>query len=224
MTRKSELLSARDALKMRCNNYFTNLYDCEAFKEFRDFAESDLINVKLEIQRNNKLKPQYQIPSEQLENRKNTLDLYLKEKDNLQLVIKCLDNNYTPDEYMVITYGSLKITSKLSLLKAVNNLLDCFALIDNNVEISTEVAKQQINNFHQVFLKEKECFKFDTEGQKFLEAIGHIFASIFTGGIYAIAQVSYSLYKKNSLMFWKSEPELIQYELDNALKEANLQL
>jgi hypothetical protein len=227
MTRKSELLSTRTALKMRCSNYFTNLYDDKAFERFRVYAESELRQVQREIedtiQQNKKLKLEFQIPTEELELKKIAITTYLEEKDNLQLVIKCSDNNYTPepDEYFPTYWETFKITSILPQIKAVKSLLDCFAL--DNLEVSTEIAKQDIHNFHQVFLTEKDKFKFDTEGQKFLEAIGHILATVLTVGIYAIAQMSYSHYKKNSLMFWKSEPELIQNELDNALKEANFQ-
>ena len=222
MTRKSELLSARTALKMRCSNYFTNLYDDKAFERYRVYVESELMQVQKEIedtiQRNKQLKLEFQISTEELELKNIALTTYLEEKDNLQLVIKCTDNNYTPqpEEYFPIYSETYKITSILPQIKAVKRFLDCFVI--DNLEVSTEIAKQDIHNFHQVFLKEKDKFKFDTDGQKFLEAIGHILATVLTGGIYLIAQMSYSQYKKNSLMFWKSEPELIQNELDNALK------
>jgi hypothetical protein len=216
-------LSARAALKMRCENYFFSLYDDKAFQAFRISVETDLVRVQRDIadtiQQNGKLKSEHQISTEILKLKEETLQNYLQDKNNLKLVIQCIENDYIPDDYFPFNYGFggvLSFTSKCPQLKALKSLIDCFALSDNK---STKIAIQ-INNFHQVFLKEKENFKFDTEGQKFLEAIGHILATVLTIGIYAIAQMSYSHYKKNSLMFWKSEPELIQNELDNALKEA----
>lgn len=216
MTAKPELLQARATLMKRCNNFFSNLYSERDFAEFRVFVLEDLHWAKVALRevelKNKQSLPEFRKSADEHKNRIEKIEAYLQEQNDLQLVINCFD-----DDCISFEYFYWKAAAELPKIKTLKKLLDCFTF-DDTQEITTEIAEQQIRKFAEVFLEEKQNFKFDSVMQKFFEAIGHILASVLTFGLYTIGQISYSYNKKNSCMFWKSEPELLQDELDNAMQ------